>query len=334
MQDELLTNMRESAKDKQQIFALNEQVKALQTRERVQIDDAEADNARSASLQDAVNLLRVQLDERASALEVSISECALRTVEVERQRVQIVELKRENGEILTRLITMKEAEAEKYNEIHRLMDEAEKKKRAADVYKPGAGAKEPSSTAVGMSDVLKGTEGGFGLSFKSSVPSRPKHTIVAHERSEVHSLAHNSSGSMLLTGSDDRTVKLWDSRSGTKLSSLEGAVKAVMCVAFSNDGARLFPKLAALKRALPSHVPTSGPLPLGASRACPSLLTALASPVQGTPCSGQAETLRCGFGASRLAGFFTRSRDTRVRSTPRASCRTPKGPTRLGTIDT
>jgi WD40 repeat protein len=46
---------------------------------------------------------------------------------------------------------------------------------------------------------------------------------------------------MLLTSSDDRTVKMWDSRTGTKMSSLEGAVKAVMCVAFSNDGSEIRP---------------------------------------------------------------------------------------------
>jgi hypothetical protein len=124
------------------------------------------------------------LEERGNALEVSISECASRTVEVERQRAEITQLKRENGELLERLITMKETEAEKYNEIHNMLAEAEKKKQAADVYKPGSATRGSSGLSAGMmSDVL--TSGGGGIQIKSCIPSAPKHNIVAHERSEV-----------------------------------------------------------------------------------------------------------------------------------------------------
>jgi hypothetical protein len=124
------------------------------------------------------------LEERGNALEVSISECASRTVEVERQRAEITLLKRENGELLERLITMKETEAEKYNEIHNMLAEAEKKKQAADVYKPGSATRGSSGLSAGMmSDVL--TSGGGGIQIKSCIPSAPKHNIVAHERSEV-----------------------------------------------------------------------------------------------------------------------------------------------------
>ena len=75
-----------------------------------------------------------------------------------------------------------------------------------------------------------------GLALGCKLPSRPRQTVVAHERSEIHALAHNCSGAMVLTGSDDRTIKLWDTRNGTRLAALEGAVKGVMCVGFSDDG--------------------------------------------------------------------------------------------------
>ena len=78
--------------------------------------------------------------------------------------------------------------------------------------------------------------GQTGLSLASRLPTGARLTLQAHERNEIHALAHNCSGAMVLTGSDDRTVKLWDSRNGNRLSCLEGAVKGVMCVAFSDDG--------------------------------------------------------------------------------------------------
>jgi len=74
------------------------------------------------------------------------------------------------------------------------------------------------------------------LPFGCQLPSRARQTVIAHERNEIHSLAHNCSGAMVLTGSDDRTIKLWDTRNGNKLAALEGAVKGVMSVAFSDDG--------------------------------------------------------------------------------------------------
>ena len=61
MQDELLTSMRESAKDKQQILELKEEVKGLQTRERVLTDDVEAANARAKTFEDSISVLRTQV---------------------------------------------------------------------------------------------------------------------------------------------------------------------------------------------------------------------------------------------------------------------------------
>ncbi|MDY7232395.1 AAA-like domain-containing protein, partial [Hyalangium rubrum] len=62
--------------------------------------------------------------------------------------------------------------------------------------------------------------------------------LVGHEDS-VWSAAFSPDGSRVLTASDDRTARLWDSRSGQLLATLKGHEDSVWSAAFSPDGSRV-----------------------------------------------------------------------------------------------
>ena len=56
----------------------------------------------------------------------------------------------------------------------------------------------------------------------------------------IRAVAFNPEGSRIVTGSDDRTAKVWDAHSGKELLSLEGQTgEGVDSVAFSPDGSRI-----------------------------------------------------------------------------------------------
>jgi WD40 repeat protein len=55
----------------------------------------------------------------------------------------------------------------------------------------------------------------------------------------VNGLARSPDGRRLATGSEDRTVKLWDTTTGAEVFTLRGHTGDVLCVAFSPDGRRI-----------------------------------------------------------------------------------------------
>ena len=69
----------------------------------------------------------------------------------------------------------------------------------------------------------------------ASVQTTPLKTLVGHQ-SSVNSVAFSPDGSLLASGSDDNTVKLWVISTGQELRSLTGHIWPVFAVSFSPDG--------------------------------------------------------------------------------------------------
>ncbi|MHC4827615.1 MAG: protein kinase domain-containing protein, partial [Planctomycetota bacterium] len=65
-----------------------------------------------------------------------------------------------------------------------------------------------------------------------------KRTLVGHRR-EVSSVAISPDGRRIVTGSEDKTAKVWDATTSQELLTLEGHDGYVLSVAFSPDGQRI-----------------------------------------------------------------------------------------------
>jgi hypothetical protein len=63
--------------------------------------------------------------------------------------------------------------------------------------------------------------------------------VLTHLTDSFRCLAWSPGGTLIATGSDDRTVRLWEAASGQLLCTLEGRAGAVRSVAWAPDGGQL-----------------------------------------------------------------------------------------------
>ncbi len=63
--------------------------------------------------------------------------------------------------------------------------------------------------------------------------------MKGHTAGTINSVAFSSDGARLVTGSFDRTARIWDAATGKQLGLLEGHENTVTAVAFSPDGRRV-----------------------------------------------------------------------------------------------
>jgi len=70
-------------------------------------------------------------------------------------------------------------------------------------------------------------------------PLEAHHLALVGHRRDVPAGAYSPDGTLLATGSDDRTVRLWDVRTGAQLSTIEGFQGALEWVSFSREGRTL-----------------------------------------------------------------------------------------------
>jgi hypothetical protein len=224
MSDELTRNLREKADDKQEIRKLDKLVSEL----RAQVAKAEgmAQLARTSLTEKDTALAAkdANIAELESTLQMMMEECAGRSIELDQLRPKVKELHAENQSLVSQLLALKESMAERYNEINAIQEEAERMRRSAELMAVANSLPAPSSSPLLPAGADSEMPSGRidpslqALSFGCQLPSKARQTVVAHERNEIHSLAHNCSGAMVLTGSDDRTIKLWDSRNGLGFS--------------------------------------------------------------------------------------------------------------------
>eukprot|EP00013_Stygamoeba_regulata_P023917 CAMPEP_0177652472 /NCGR_PEP_ID=MMETSP0447-20121125/13152_1 /TAXON_ID=0 /ORGANISM="Stygamoeba regulata, Strain BSH-02190019" /LENGTH=582 /DNA_ID=CAMNT_0019155727 /DNA_START=56 /DNA_END=1804 /DNA_ORIENTATION=+ len=231
LEQELTQSYKASAENAQALLDAGRTHTALQEA----LTEAKADARRSDALakvqQTRSDQLRQELEDLQSTLALLKAELGALRLELASAQQQRESALRRYEELEARWIQMKTQEAEQLNEANRLFEEVKARERKMEILQ---GAE--SSTGEARA-ALATTSSAVASAMRQdhTIPSRAWKILTAH-RGECTAVQHNFSGSLFATTSNDKTLHLWDARTGTSRSVLHGAVQTLMGVAFSpND---------------------------------------------------------------------------------------------------
>ncbi|KAL1924972.1 uncharacterized protein VTP21DRAFT_4626 [Calcarisporiella thermophila] len=208
-----------------QISTLTEQYKAL----------SKQNEQQKELLREKDGLIQILQDELAALhLELLKKEERLKTVEAE------------NGQLVRRWLKKMNDEAEKMNEANRIYEGTiEAQQRSSPPSGSwtnklwGKGSKTLHTRSMSMSAVPELKDGrtethrGSVLFAQAQLPNSASIRFCAHD-AEINTVQTSSDGTLFATGSSDKKIKIFNSKTGELITTLTGSMQSVMCVAFNS----------------------------------------------------------------------------------------------------
>ncbi|XP_042472863.1 autophagy-related protein 16-like [Zingiber officinale] len=211
LSDQLVTEIAECREAK----ALVQEKEELLTNLQIEMSQTREENLQ----------LSHDLEEKTKALDLLISENQSIKAQLEEIRIKLIKTESENKELIDRWMLEKMNSAEKLNEVNAMYDYVMQQFKMSSIEQL---AKQQ------VDGVVRQREAGYVDHVESTIPSYCKHTIQSHEGGCAAILFQNNSDK-LISGGQDRTVKIWDSNSGTLVSTLHGCLGSILDLAVTHD---------------------------------------------------------------------------------------------------
>jgi autophagy-related protein 16 len=224
---ELVRAHKRAADAAQAQLDLQHQMKKLQNQCSRYEDEIDDWKERLSKAQSRCAFLDDQVHEKETTVQVLRDELQALQIELIKAEEKTKILADENAMLIDKYMKRVNDEAAQMNEAQRLFNEVKKAAAASELERRVASE---ATLNVPSSSRRKGS-----LTTSATPPAQLRKSFMSH-RGEVTSLAFNGVGSLFATASSDKTVKLWDARTGAHHSSLSGSMQTVMSVAFSPSG--------------------------------------------------------------------------------------------------
>ncbi|GMJ00085.1 AUTOPHAGY 16 [Hibiscus trionum] len=174
---------------------------------------------------DECSRLKADLEEKVRALELVLSEREELKAQLEQLTIRATNAEAENKKLVDRWMLQKMQDAERLNEANALYEDMIERLKASGLEKL---AQEQ------VDGIVRRSEEGAEFFSESTVPSVCKHRINAHEGGCASIMFENDSG-RLICGGQDRTIKIWDSSTGSLSQSLFGCLGSVLDLAITHN---------------------------------------------------------------------------------------------------
>ncbi|KAE8036878.1 hypothetical protein FH972_009511 [Carpinus fangiana] len=169
--------------------------------------------------------LKMDLEEKIKALELVLSENLELRAQLEEMTIKAKNAEAENKMLIDRWMLQKMQDAERLNEANAIYEEMVDRLKASGL---------ESLARQQVDGVVRRNEDGAEFFLESSVPSVCKHRINAHEGGCASTLFEYNSGK-LISGGQDRSIKIWDTNSGSLSNTLYGCLGSVLDLTITHD---------------------------------------------------------------------------------------------------
>ncbi|XP_039022567.1 autophagy-related protein 16-like [Hibiscus syriacus] len=174
---------------------------------------------------DECSQLKVDLEEKVRALELVLSEREELKAQLQQLTIRATNAEAENKKLVDRWMLQKMQDAERLNEANALCEDMIEQLKVSGLEKL---AREQ------VDGIVRRSEEGAEFFSESYVPSVCKNRINAHEGGCASIMFENNS-SRLISGGQDRSIKMWDSSTGSLSHSLFGCLGSVLDLAITHD---------------------------------------------------------------------------------------------------
>lgn len=169
--------------------------------------------------------LKADLEEKIKALELVMSENMEIKSQLEEMSVKAKNAEAENKMLIDRWMLQKMQDAERLNEANALYEEMIERLKASGL---------EQFARMQVDGVVRRSEEGAEFFAESTVPSFCKHRVHAHEGGCASILfEHNSS--RLISGGQDRAIKVWETSTGSSSRTLYGCLGSVLDLSITHD---------------------------------------------------------------------------------------------------
>lgn len=174
---------------------------------------------------DECTRLSTLLEEKTRALELLMGEHNDLKGQFEAMTLRAENAEGENKNLIDRWMLQKMKDAERLNEVNAIYEDMLGKMKASSIQQ---------LARQQVDGIIRQSEDGAEFYMESTIPTTCKQRIPAHDGGCASVLFEYNSGK-LISGGQDRAVKLWDTSTGTPSSSLSGCLGSVLDLAITHD---------------------------------------------------------------------------------------------------
>ncbi|GAB2269741.1 autophagy protein 16, interacts with Atg12p-Atg5p [Dionaea muscipula] len=176
-------------------------------------------------MRDECSQVKMLLEEKTKALELAIIENQELRSQFEEMALKVKNVEAENKMLIDRWLLQKMKDAEQLNEANAVLGDMLNQQHMSSILE---------LARLQVDGVVRQSEEGAEYYAESTVPSACKRRIPAHDGGCASILFEYNSGK-LVTGGQDRTVKMWDTNTGSLNHTLHGCLGSVLDLAITHD---------------------------------------------------------------------------------------------------